>query len=309
MEIETVNISDIKFASADGDAVCGIEKCLRSGGELKPVVIDSDGILISGSRRISAAKRIGIETIGVIRFETLPKSVRRNGIKDVICSKCGNEWHVRKDTSPKGCIKCTSLERDPKKKESKRRVAPFVHCPICDRSFKKRVGEIHCSIPCRRIANSVDRSCKNCSESFKVYKSRMSGKTNATGSFCCRACYDSWMCKSGRTTGRGSRWNAIRREILMEHPFCAVCAKDSRIQVHHIVPFRLTHNNDPSNLIPLCLKHHKIVEYETLEIENSGASVDLLFSIMSDSLRSQSRKSRIIYERGVSLGEAKCGVR
>ena len=37
--------------------------------------------------------------------------------------------------------------------------------------------------------------------------------------------------------------------------------------MHHIIPYRLTCDNGQDNLIPLCLKHHKIAETAFLEIE------------------------------------------
>jgi hypothetical protein len=39
------------------------------------------------------------------------------------------------------------------------------------------------------------------------------------------------------------------------------------LEVHHIVPFRLTYDNAQDNLIPLCKRCHKIVEYVFLDLE------------------------------------------
>ena len=43
------------------------------------------------------------------------------------------------------------------------------------------------------------------------------------------------------------------------------------LNIHHIIPYRLTQDNSLENLIPLCRKHHKIVEsYFTKYLENFG---------------------------------------
>ena len=41
--------------------------------------------------------------------------------------------------------------------------------------------------------------------------------------------------------------------------------------MHHIVTYRLTHDNAENNLIPLCVKHHKIVESLTNHAEVAGS--------------------------------------
>lgn len=45
-----------------------------------------------------------------------------------------------------------------------------------------------------------------------------------------------------------------------------MCGTNKNIQVHHIIPFRLTFNNNINNLIPLCTKHHKKIEYITIDV-------------------------------------------
>jgi aminoglycoside phosphotransferase len=40
--------------------------------------------------------------------------------------------------------------------------------------------------------------------------------------------------------------------------------------VHHIIPYRLTADNGQDNLIPFCLKHHKVAEVAFLEIERAA---------------------------------------
>lgn len=49
-------------------------------------------------------------------------------------------------------------------------------------------------------------------------------------------------------------------------PFCLICGSQDRIDIHHVIPFRLTQDNSPENLISLCPKHHKAVEYIFVDI-------------------------------------------
>lgn len=71
---------------------------------------------------------------------------------------------------------------------------------------------------------------------------------------------------------RGSRWKRIRKEIVKDFPFCAICGTTKNLQVHHITPYRLTHDNSKQNLIPLCRKHHKWVEMMFCDTERHGTS-------------------------------------
>lgn len=99
-------------------------------------------------------------------------------------------------------------------------------------------------------------------------RSVAAGRTNASGNFCSRPCYERWLCRTGRVTGRGSQWRRIREAVKAAAPFCGVCGRVAcLLQVHHIVPFRLTFDNDNSNLIPLCVRCHKRVEMVTVEVE------------------------------------------
>ena len=63
-----------------------------------------------------------------------------------------------------------------------------------------------------------------------------------------------------RTFGarRSPRWEHLRRQHLIERPFCAVCETIEDCEVHHIKPFFLFPELelDPSNLITLCREHH-----------------------------------------------------
>lgn len=58
-----------------------------------------------------------------------------------------------------------------------------------------------------------------------------------------------------------SRWKKLRREILERDNYtCRHCFKQfesRKLHVHHIIPYRKTQDNDPSNLLTLCIWCHK----------------------------------------------------
>ncbi|MEG3639297.1 HNH endonuclease signature motif containing protein [Magnetococcus sp. PR-3] len=66
---------------------------------------------------------------------------------------------------------------------------------------------------------------------------------------------------------RGSGWHAARTEALRRAPFCGVCGAQEHLEVHHIVPFRVSQDNSQSNLIPLCRRCHRRVDEAFRKIE------------------------------------------
>lgn len=60
--------------------------------------------------------------------------------------------------------------------------------------------------------------------------------------------------KKVRYAIRSPKWSSIRKQHLQEHPKCAACGRDKKLEVHHIEPVHKNPNRelDPSNLITLC---------------------------------------------------------
>lgn len=67
-----------------------------------------------------------------------------------------------------------------------------------------------------------------------------------------------------KTTGkeRSPEWGKVRKYHLAKQPFCAVCGKKEKLQVHHINPFHLHPELelDPNNLITLCENGNKTID-------------------------------------------------
>lgn len=147
-------------------------------------------------------------------------------------------------------------------------------CDNCKISFYRvksaQKKQNFCSVKCRGEFVKIDRTCKTCGKLFKSYKSALNGKTNASGNFCSRPCYETHLCRTERTTGRGSQWKRQRDLAVKRVPFCGRCGTGNNLQVHHIIPFRLTKNNSQENLIPLCVKCHKEIECMTNDLEADG---------------------------------------
>ena len=63
-----------------------------------------------------------------------------------------------------------------------------------------------------------------------------------------------------RQRGYTSRWDKLRKAVLMNEPLCRECMKQGRATpasiVHHIVSKAEGGNDDMDNLEPLCRQHH-----------------------------------------------------
>lgn len=60
--------------------------------------------------------------------------------------------------------------------------------------------------------------------------------------------------KKIRFATRSPKWANIRKQHLEEHPSCAACGRDKKLEVHHIKPVHINPDLelDPENLLTLC---------------------------------------------------------
>lgn len=196
------------------------------------------------------------------------------------CGTCGKVEMVRKDNSAARCRSCSNRENQSFAPPPPNKRTP---CAKCGKPCRHLYT--YCSRACRKAAVTVERCCVKCGNSFSIRQSALSGKTNSSGRFCSRPCYEAWLCRTGRVTGRGSQWKRARQEALRRNPFCAICGQLRRLEVHHIIPFRISWDNRQVNLIPLCKKHHKIVETAFLgteEFYDAGVSLLLWRGILME---------------------------
>lgn len=53
---------------------------------------------------------------------------------------------------------------------------------------------------------------------------------------------------------RAAEWPRLRRLVIAEHPFCALCGRKSKLEAHHKTPVHVDRSRelDRDNLIVLC---------------------------------------------------------
>lgn len=180
-----------------------------------------------------------------------------------VCRECGRTDSVRRDDLSDRRKSCAGRESGAKGLATIRARRIFATClhrglryPISS-SAARLARPRYCSRACRSQAVRIARICQACGVCFKVPRGALSGRTNASGDFCRRRCYEQHLRRAERVSGRGSRWRVHRQEAIRRAPFCALCGRLRNLEAHHIIPFRLTHDNTQTNLIPLCKSCHK----------------------------------------------------
>ena len=65
----------------------------------------------------------------------------------------------------------------------------------------------------------------------------------------------------GTETYRGMDWFPNKKRILKNKGYkCQRCNKEGKVDVHHLVPYRISHDNSLENLLVLCRSCHQIIE-------------------------------------------------
>ncbi len=230
---------------------------------------------------------------------------QKDGSKLRNCSTCGRVDLIRRDNKSTRCQPCAASSNAKQQDSSKRRRPVTCCCENCKIEFitSQTTRRRWCSAQCRSLQLYENRTCLHCDESFRVRHSAIAAGTNASGNFCSRACYEVYLCKPDRVNGRGSQWHRVRNEEIKKFPLCAWCGTRRRLQVHHIVPFRLTRDNSGNNLIPLCVKCHKRIEWITVHLEMAQFDAQRLHHILSSYLRHRQRHT--IYVVSKLLRESK----
>lgn len=173
--------------------------------------------------------------------------------------KCG-KWFEDKRYSKKYC----SSECSGRTVSSIRVGKIELICENCGREFMRYAsnvrGDLHfCGIDCKKVYYKGDKKksiCECCGKEFEVYASVLKS-SNASGRYCSQECYWKSMEKEGKPY---KGFEKAKKLHFSKQQFCAVCGTTEKIEIHHIIPNRLTQNQSKENLIPLCVKHHRMVE-------------------------------------------------
>lgn len=144
-------------------------------------------------------------------------------------------------------------------------------CPQCRKTFDRKFwnNPIYCS-----------RTCASASQSKPLPKCEVCGKTCKRHSrrFCSSSCKKSWyrgenVCSYVGENFRKdaypvdySAWMRIAESIRERDKVCRRCGKTPKqngraLDVHHIVPYRISFDNSPSNLAALCRSCHKKADH------------------------------------------------
>ena len=191
-------------------------------------------------------------------------------VRERSCCDCGKTETVRKDNQSVRCKSCAARLSGAKGLKTIKERAKRSLCERCGQAYSGN-NKRFCSKACQcadQAGNRLKLECVTCGCSFTRPRSILG--TNASGRFCSRDCYHTHLCRTERISGRGSQWNKARKEALQRAPFCAVCGTRRGLQVHHVIPFRISFDNNQNNLIPLCVKHHRWVEHLFVGTEREG---------------------------------------
>jgi hypothetical protein len=115
------------------------------------------------------------------------------------------------------------------------------------------------------------KKCECCGTNF-VFEGRIRSRTFEKARFCSRKCANSTGGKA-KAKKHHSDSTANYRTVAFRYrdKKCYACGHDRILEVHHIDGDH--DNNDPTNLIPLCPTHHKMMHsrwnYEVSNLLNS----------------------------------------
>lgn len=181
--------------------------------------------------------------------------------------------------------------------EAKKAASGFVGkiiltCAYCGRKIVRYNGNCKgkmafCNTDCLRRYQKdrkINRVCQYCGKHFEVYKSALE-KTNASGNFCSRDCYEQYLGKQEHGKYYRGDFERVKRQYFSGEQRCAICGTTMDIHIHHIIPYRFTADNNPNNLIPLCRKHHKCVENIWLPFINMFDNKEIAKKYINISLR------------------------
>ena len=258
-EYITLNIDDIipyeNNPRINDDAVAGVVESIKQCGELDPIEVDENQ---------SRINRWLCNKCG--------RAIYKKPYKNMICQKNGCVGRFKRETQC-NCGKWFANSSGDKKYCSHKCLTKYkdvgyrlIKCCFCGKETLKykssiKGGKNFCDLQCMRNYEKTltqKRKCHYCGKEFYVYKSALR-TPNTNGKYCSRDCCDKAKIMPYKEYDRGN-FEEVKAKYFSYPQFCAICGTTKNIHIHHIIPYRLTQDNSPSNLVPLCIKHHP--EYE-----------------------------------------------
>ena len=119
--------------------------------------------------------------------------------RERICLDCGRVDTLRRDNPALRCRSCANRVAG---------AAGLVTIRARAKPKQKRPR-----IPGER----VERECLTCQRQFTVLACVL--KSNASGNFCCRPCYNRWLARTPSLRGRGTGWRDVAHAAIQRAPF------------------------------------------------------------------------------------------
>lgn len=218
--------------------------------------------------------------------------------KSTRCALCGS-WFYN-DKGRKFCVKCSPIKN--------RKQSVNLICDFCGKEYKnyfsntKKNTHNFCSKECKTkyfAGDKIKRHCLYCGKEFEIYKCSL--KSNATGHYCSRECYANSMAIPREYNMRDFR--KAKKELFPKRQLCAICGTPRNVHIHHIIPNRITSDQSKENLIPLCAKHHLIVERHTRELLKDFTDYELLQYLLNCILRQRQSETLFTVGREIKNGK------
>ncbi len=199
---------------------------------------------------------------------------RKRGTRERACIDCGLVETVRIDNPGIRCRSCGARPGGILGGAKQRERANRIICDGCGATFIKSLSNVckenFCTAECMSRTRNLSRTCKYCQKYFSVYRSVVIGPTNATGVFCSRICYTSWMLAGADKKPKYLQIKGRQRDEVVGDQKCFRCGVSDGLEVHHVVPRRIGGSDAKENLIPLCKGCHKRIECLTSDLILAG---------------------------------------
>lgn len=208
------------------------------------------------------------------------------------CSFCGNSSsrYINKDDSRNKTNKfyCSKQCYDKARIKDIVVVCDYCHKEVHKKPYSLNRGHKYhfCNSICSNKYNvgknsykwkHIDILCSYCGKKYQLVKNRVEKHKNH---FCSSSCLASWITENWRGEGHprwiegyvpfyGYGWGKLTKEVRNRDKGCMSCGElDGRLDVHHIVPYRISKDNSLDNLILLCDKCHVNLEnlYRKIEV-------------------------------------------
>jgi 5-methylcytosine-specific restriction endonuclease McrA len=217
----------------------------------------------------------------------------------IICKICAKDFMAKVPFAMYCSRKCKRKAGYSKeyKKHPRTSTSFSVNCSFCGKILKReqndirhsKSGKFYCNKSCKSRAevkkNRVLVKCAFCNLEIERTPSQLIKNGKKTDNyFCSRGCHGMYLRqfvgpkalhwkggynKTERTRIRSRLfWKELRTQVLELFDYkCKNCGSQTKLHIHHIIPYRLGGKDTFENLIPLCPKCHSKQTVKDWELE------------------------------------------